>query len=73
MTGVSYDIDILQDFINFVNRPNKHDTIQDIKYSLNDNYDKAIRDYEEYTSSKESIIEDIEANDYSFTSDGKIY
>ena len=73
LTGVCYDDDILSPIYEFLNKPSDRidfeTLLNDCIYSLCASVNAEI----EYQSSEEAITETIEANDYDFTEDGKLY
>jgi hypothetical protein len=73
LTGVCYDDDILQPVYDFLAKPCKYTTIQDIFEQLGEAIAKTFADYEDWVNSDEYISEFFEGNDYDFTIDGKRY
>jgi len=73
LTGVCYDMDILQPFYNFLERPKKNTTYQDLINQFEHAIKKAFEDIEEWQDSDEHISETLEINEYDFTEDGKRY
>jgi len=78
LTGVCYDDSFLgpmYDFINdYRNFPSaNYQTFEDIIQYCFDSLKKDLESEEEYRNSDEAIKEEIEANEYEFTEDGKIY
>ena len=71
LTGVCYDLDILEPIYNFLKKPSEDTTFEDLIQECIDNFDRAIDKQEEYNSSDEGILESLE--DKEFTEDGKIY
>jgi hypothetical protein len=73
MTGVCYDQDLLNPIYQFLNKPNVsidfETLLNDCIYSLCHSVLGEI----EANSEDDAIIETIEANDYDFTEDGKLY
>jgi hypothetical protein len=70
LTGVCYDNDILQPVYNFLKKPDNRtfeELIREIESAISKAYDNA----EEWVNSDEFIKEEIEANEYEFTKDGK--
>ena len=49
------------------------DAVDEFKYSILEDYRIMLQHEYEYMTSEEAIIETIEANDYEFTADGKLY
>ena len=70
-TGVCYDFDFLEPIIDFLKKPNKNTTAQDLCDSMPSLNDIAQRDYDYYTSD-ECILETFQANGYEFDENGKI-
>jgi hypothetical protein len=73
LTGFCYDDDILQPVYDFLAKPCKNTTIQDIFEELGEAIAKAFADYEDWVTSDEYISEVLECNNYDFTIDGKRY
>lgn len=73
LTGVCYDDDILRPVYDFLAKPCKHTTIQDIFEQLGESIEKTFQDYEDWISSDEYISELLECNFFDFTIDGKRY
>lgn len=74
LTGVCYDMDILQPVYDFLKSPDKSTTFEDlIKDICESSINKAYRDAEEWLYSEEFIKEELENNDREFTEDGEIY
>lgn len=70
-TGVCYDFDFLKPIIDFMKKPNPNTTNLDLVRWQPDYSEISERDYE-YQTSKEYILETIQANDYTFNEYGKI-
>jgi hypothetical protein len=67
-----FDLDTLYDTLR-AQADNLEDEIEDLRQSLcEDIYSELSKEYD-YLTSREAIIETIEANDYDFTEDGKIF
>ena len=73
LTGVCCDMDILQPFYNFLERPEKNTTYQDLINQFEHAIKKAFEDIEEWQDSDEHISETLEINEYDFTEDGNRY
>ncbi len=73
LTGVCYDMDILQPFYNFLERPEKNTTYQDLINQFEHAIKKAFNDIEEWQDSDEHISAVLEINEYDFTEDGNRY
>jgi len=73
LTGVCYDNDILKPIYDFLSRPDKSTTYEDLMQDVENAVTKAYQDIEDWINSDEYIIENIESNDYEFTEDGKRY
>jgi hypothetical protein len=73
LTGVCYDDDILQPVYDFLAKPCKYTTIQDIFEQLGEAIEKAFADYEDWVNSDEYISDFLEGNEYDFTINGKRY
>lgn len=78
LTGICWDMSILApiyDFIDWKLRPD-YNTYMDFETLMNDCLNSLEKDLEnevEYRNSDEAITEDIEAKDYEFTRNGKIF
>ena len=73
LLGVCFDENILDPLRAFIEKPSEDiDFYQLMRDCLHSWLDAAEKDYE-YWLSEESIKEEIEANEYEFTADGKIY
>jgi len=71
LTGVCYDMDILDPIYNFLEKPDADTTFADLIQEMESAISKTFRDEEEWINSDEYISEMLEANDYEFTKDGK--
>ena len=72
LTGYGIDDDILQPIYDFLKKPDKTSTFEDILQDCLESWIIACqRDYE-YSCSREYFIEHIAANEYEFTEDGKL-
>lgn len=72
LTGVCYDMDLLQPIYDFLDKPDSRDfrdLILDCLISLS----KSVRDEIEGNSQEDAIAEHFDANGYEFTADGEIY
>lgn len=72
LTGVCFDMDILQPVYDFLEKPDANTTFEDLIRDIEGAISKCYRDTEEWINSDEYITETIEANDYEFTQDGKL-
>jgi len=72
LTGVCYDYDFLEPVINFMKNPKESTTNLDLVSSVPSLDYISQRDWEEQNSD-EFITDQLEANDYEFTEDGKIF
>jgi hypothetical protein len=73
LTGVCYDDDILKPIYDFLNKPEKSVTFEDLIQDVECAIQKTFNDTEEWVNSEEYITEIIEANEYEFTEDGNRY
>jgi 6-pyruvoyl-tetrahydropterin synthase len=78
LTGVCYDDSFLSPMYNFINDYRNfpsanYQTFEDIIQYCFDSLKKDLESEEEYRNSDEAIKDEIEANEYEFTEDGKIY
>jgi len=73
LTGFCYDDDILRPIYDFLAKPCKYTTIQDIFEQLGKAIEKTFADFEEWVNSDEVISNFLIANEYEFTIDGKRY
>lgn len=73
LTGVCYDMDILQPVYDFLKKPNENTTFDDLIRDIEGAITKCYRNNEDWINSDEYITEEIEANEYEFTQDGKQY
>lgn len=71
LTGVCYDMDILDPIYNFMAKPD-NTSFKTLINRCKRAYEKAIEDEEEYSQSDEYLEEMAEANDYTFFESGKI-
>jgi hypothetical protein len=72
LTGICFDNDILQPVYDFLKRPGKTTTFEDLMRDIENAISKCYRNNEEWINSDEYISETIEANEYEFTKDGKL-
>lgn len=77
LTGVCYDMDLLDPIYNFIawNNP-KNDVVQDIESLIDECFESlrtSIEKEVEYRNSNEAIAENLEDNDYDFTENGELY
>lgn len=70
LTGVCYDMDILQPVYDFLKRPDKSTTFEDLMNEIEGAISKTFSSNEELVNSDEYITDTIEANEYEFTKDG---
>jgi hypothetical protein len=73
LTGITYEYDFLKDFINFMQRPNNFDTIDTLLGNQSNIAYKLHNEIVEWLDSDDYILETIEANDYNFLYNGKIF
>jgi hypothetical protein len=71
LTGVCYDMDILNPVYEFLARPDKTTTFADLISDIESAIQKTFDSNETYVNSDSYVIESIEANEYDFTADGK--
>lgn len=71
LTGVCYDMDILQPVYDFLEKPNTSTTFEDLMNEIESAISKTFQQNEDWVNSDEYITEQIEANEYDFTKDGK--
>lgn len=71
LTGVCYDMDILQPVYDFLKRPDKSTTFEDLIRDIESAISKAYDNCEEWLNSDEFITDHFNGNDYEFTKDGK--
>lgn len=71
LTGVCYDNDILQPVYDFLKRPNLSTTFEDLMNEIESAISKTFENTEEWLDSDEFITDEIEANEYEFTADGR--
>lgn len=73
LTGVCYDDDILKPVYKFLKNPCKLTTFEDLIQDIENAISKTFQDVEDWLNSDEYIIDTIEANDYDFNENGKLY
>lgn len=72
LTGVCYDMDILEPVYNFLQSPDKNTTFEELIGDIESAISKTFRDTEDWINSDEFITDEIEANNYEFTEEGKL-
>lgn len=72
LTGVCYDDDILEPIYNFLKKPLNDVSFQDLINDIESSIQKCFDDTEQYINSDDFIIDEIEANEYTFESDGTL-
>ncbi len=70
LTGVCYDMDILQPVYDFLEKTNTSTTFEELMNEIESAISKTFDNTDEWINSDEFIIDTIEANDYEFTKDG---
>jgi hypothetical protein len=73
LTGVCYDDDILEPVYSFLARPDKSMTFEELINEVESAISKTFDNTTDWINSDEFITDEIEANDYQFTKDGKIF
>lgn len=71
LTGICYDMDILDPIYSFLKYPDKNVTFADLMSDIESAISKTYDNTEEWINSDEFIKDEIEANEYEFTQDGK--
>jgi len=71
LTGVCYDMDIMQPVIDFLKKPDTSTTFEDLTNEIESAISKTFERNEQWVNSDEYITEQIECNEYEFTKDGK--
>lgn len=71
LTGICYDNDILQPVYDFLARPDKSTTFEDLINAIEGAISQTFDNTEEWLNSDGFIKDEIEANDYEFTQDGR--
>lgn len=72
LTGVCYDMDILDPVYNFLRNTDKGTNFKDLFNSIEHAISKAFECIDEWVNSDEFIIEEIQANNYEFTENGQL-
>jgi len=72
LTGVCYDMDIMQPVIDFLKKPD-NSTFEDLINGIESAISKTFNNVDKWINSDEFIKDELEANDYQFTEDGKIF
>lgn len=70
LTGVCYDMDILQPVYDFLKWPDNRTTFESLISEIETAIQKTFSDTEQWINSADYITEEIEANEYEFTADG---
>ena len=70
LTGVCYDMDILQPVYDFLKRPDLSTTFEDLMQEIESAISKTFDNTEEWLNSDEFIKDEIEATEYEFKADG---
>ena len=70
LTGVCYDMDIMQPVIDFIKKPDLSTTFEDLTQSIESAISKTFKNNEDWINSDEYITEQIQSNEYEFTADG---
>jgi hypothetical protein len=73
LTKVCYDNDILQPVYDFLKNPDKHTTFEILIGEIESAISSTYNQVEDWINSKEFIQEEITANEYEFTAQGKIF
>lgn len=73
LTGVCYDNDILQPVYDFLLKPAKDTTFEDLIKDIERAITKTFSNTEDWLNSEEFISEELENNEQDFTEDGTIY
>lgn len=71
LTGVCYDMDILEPIYKFLEKPSKGITFEDLMNEIGNAINKTYSDNDDWVNSDEFITETIEANEYEYTQDGR--
>jgi len=71
LTGLCYDMDILKPIYDFLEKPSKGTTFEDLMNEIGNAISKTYSDNDDWVNSDEFIIDTIESNDYEFTQDGR--
>jgi hypothetical protein len=72
LTGVCYDDDILKPVYDFLSKPDKNTTFEDLISEIESAIKKTFDNTEQWLNSDEFITEEIENNGYDFTENGKV-
>lgn len=72
LTGTCYDYDILKPVYDFLEKPEKSTTFEDIYKDIESAISNVFCNTEEWLNSDEFITDTIEANDYEFYENGKL-
>jgi len=70
LTGTCYDNDILKPIYDFLNKPDKNTTYEDLMQEIGNAISKTYQNVDEWVNSDEFIIDMIENNEHQFTEDG---
>lgn len=73
LTGYCIDDDILQPIYNFLKKPCKNTSFEDLIHECIGSFETAVKQDCEYQESEEYIAEHFEVNNYEFTEDGEIH
>lgn len=73
LTGVCYDMDILQPVYDFLKRPNLSTTFEELMNEIESAINKTFNNTEDWLNSDEFIQDEIESNEYEFKADGTRY
>lgn len=71
LTGVCYDMDILEPLYTFIDNPNNSDTLEDIFENCFNNLRESVENEHEYRNSDEGRKEDILSQDLEYTKNGQ--
>ncbi len=72
LTGMMYDNEILQPVYDFLKKIESSTSLEDIYRDIEGAISKAYNDVEKWVNSEDFISEEIEANEYEFTREGKM-
>lgn len=73
LTGYCMDNELLEPIIEFMHKPDKHTTFNDLLTRCLSKYLAAVEKDREFQDSEEQIIEVANSNNYEFTADGSIF
>jgi len=76
LTGVCYDMDLLQPFYDYLNKKDFSNDVTTFEDLINDSFaslERSINEEVDYRNSDEAIREELEANDYQFLSNGNLF